>query len=203
MSFITEWIQQFDRWLLLLINSHHNAFWDNIMWFASGIPNWFPVYIFLFFLLIFTYKKNSWLLILLMLPLIIASDQLSSEVIKPWVQRLRPSHEPGLENLLHYVNNYHGGLYGFVSSHANNFCAGGTYLLLTAGKKIKWLPVLIVPVVLLVMYSRIYLGVHYPSDVFAGGLLGIFLGWITAKIFLHFKGQVEKDGEQLNSKPDV
>lgn len=183
---------EFDKWLLLLINSHHTSFLDRIMWFASGIANWFPLYIFILLLLIFSYKKQSWLLILLIFPLIIISDQLSSEVIKSLVQRLRPSHEPGLENLLHYVNNYRGGAYGFVSSHASNFFAVGSYLTLTASKKIRWLPLIIFPIVLLVTYSRVYLGVHYPSDIAAGGLLGIFLGWLTAKIYYRFYGTRKK-----------
>lgn len=186
MILMMEVMHEFDKWLLLLINSHHNSFWDSVMWFSSGITNWFPVYIFLFLLLIFTYKKQSWLLILLILPLILVSDQLSSTLIKEWAQRLRPSHEPGLENLLHYVNGYRGGLYGFVSSHASNFCAGATYLTLTAAKKIKWLPWLLFPIVLLVIYSRMYLGVHYPSDIIAGGVLGVLLGWSVAKAYRHF-----------------
>ncbi len=188
MTTLIKLILEFDRWLLLLINSHHSLFLDKIMWFASGIANWFPLYIFILLFLIFTYKKQSWLLILLIFPLILISDQLSSEIIKPLVQRLRPSHEAGLENLLHYVNNYHGGAYGFVSSHACNFFAVTTYLSLTASKKIRWLPLIMFPVASLVAYSRIYLGVHYPSDIAAGGLLGIVLGWLMAKIYYKFYG---------------
>jgi undecaprenyl-diphosphatase len=191
MTTLIKLILEFDKWLLLLINSHHSSFLDRIMWFASGIANWFPLYIFILLFLIFAYKKQSWLLILLIFPLIVISDQLSSEIIKPLVQRLRPSQEPGLENLLHYVNNYHGGAYGFVSSHACNFFAVATYLSLTASKKIRWLPLIMFPVVLLVIYSRIYLGVHYPSDIAAGGLLGIFLGWLMAKIYYRFTARVK------------
>jgi undecaprenyl-diphosphatase len=186
-------LTELDKWLLLLINSHHNSFWDSMMWFASGIINWFPVYIFLLFLLIYKFRKQSWLLILLVIPLIFVSDELSSEVLKPLVHRLRPSHEPGIENLLHFVSGYRGGLYGFVSSHACNFFAVATYLHLTASGKISWLPFLMYPIVLLVIYSRIYLGVHYPSDVIAGSLLGALLGWLTARIYNHFRKPAQKE----------
>lgn len=179
-----EQIRKLDKDLLLFINSHHNSFFDSIMWFASGKVSWFPLYASIIILLIVKYKKQSWLLILLITPLIVVSDQLTSGILKPLTQRLRPSHEPGLENLLHYVNNYRGGLYSFPSSHACNFFAGVTYTCLIATKKIKWLPYLLVPVALLVCYSRLYLGVHYPSDVFCGALLGIFLGWVFSKIYL-------------------
>ena len=176
-------IQNIDTWFLLLINSHHNSFVDHVMWFASGISNWFPLYLVILVFIIITYKKDSWLVILLILPLILLSDQLASGVIKPWVHRLRPSHEPGLENILHYVRNYRGGLYGFVSSHSANFFAAGTYLMMTVAKRIKWLPLVIIPVVGLVIYSRMYLGVHYPSDIICGAILGILLGRMKAAIY--------------------
>jgi undecaprenyl-diphosphatase len=190
---MTRLLMELDKWLLLLINSHHNSFWDSIMLFASGIINWFPVYIFLLFLVIYKFRKESWLLILLVIPLIFASDELSSAVLKPLVHRLRPSHEPGIEYLLHFVSGYRGGLYGFVSSHACNFFAVAIYLHLTASGKIRWLPFLMYPIVFLVIYSRIYLGVHYPSDVIAGSLLGALLGWLTAKIYNRFRKPPQKE----------
>src|ERR1017187_599755 len=190
---MTRLLMELDKWLLLLINSHHNSFWDSIMLFASGIINWFPVYIFLLFLVIYKLRKESWLLILLVIPLIFASDELASAVLKPLVHRLRPSHEPGIEYLLHFVSGYRGGLYGFVSSHACNFFAVAIYLHLTASGKIRWLPFLMYPIVFLVIYSRIYLGVHYPSDVIAGSLLGALLGWLTAKIYNRFRKPAQKE----------
>lgn len=178
-----EQIKKLDEEILLFINSHHNSFFDSIMWFASGKWSWLPLYAFIIILLIIKFKKRAWLMILLIIPLIIASDQLSSGLLKPLTQRLRPSHEPGLENLLHYVDNYRGGLYSFPSSHATNFFALVTYLCLITAKKIKWFACLLVPVALLVCYSRMYLGVHYPSDVLCGAMIGAFLGWIFSKIF--------------------
>ena len=176
-------IQNIDNWFLLLINSHHNHFMDRVMWFASGMSNWFPLYLVIMIFIALAYKKESILLILLIVPLILLSDQISSSIIKPLVHRLRPSHEPGLENILHYVNHYRGGLYGFVSSHSANFFAVGTYLVMTASKRLRWLPLIIVPVTGLVIYSRMYLGVHYPTDILCGAILGILLGRMMAAIY--------------------
>ncbi len=192
---MVEQIKKFDKELLLFINRHHNSFFDSIMWFASGIMSWFPLYAFIIILLIVKFKKKSLLLILLIIPLIMISDQLTSGILKPLTERLRPSHQPGLKNLLHYVDTYRGGLFSFPSSHACNFFAWVTYVGLIAGKRIKWLPYLLIPVALLVSFSRLYLGVHFPSDVFCGALLGIFLGWVFSKLYfgldhLFFKNPV-------------
>ena len=178
-----EQIRKLDEEILLFINSHHNVFFDSIMWLASGKWSWLPLYAFIIIFLIIKFKKSAWIMILLIIPLIIASDQLSSGLLKPLTQRFRPSHAPGLENLLHYVNQYRGGLYSFPSSHACNFFAGVSYTCLVAAKKIKWLPYLLFPVAILVCYSRMYLGVHYPTDILGGAVLGAFLGWIFSKIF--------------------
>ncbi len=100
---IINWLEKIDKELLLFINGHHNPFWDKIMWFASGETSWYPLYAFILIVLIVKFKKQSMLLIFLILPLILISDQLSASVIRPLVMRPRPSHVPGLANLLHYV----------------------------------------------------------------------------------------------------
>ena len=179
-----ELIKNLDKEILLCINSHHNSFFDSLMWFASDKTSWIPLYVFLCILIILKFKKSAWLLFLLIIPLIVASDMLTSEILKPLTGRLRPSYQPGLENLLHYVNNYRGGLYSFPSSHAANTFALITYLCLITAKKIKWFLYILVPFAVLVSYSRIYLGVHYPSDVLVGAIIGVLLGWIFYKIYI-------------------
>lgn len=111
------------------------------MWFASSITGWFPFYAFLIILLIIKFKKKTWLIMVLIIPLILTSDTLSSSILKPLIHRLRPGHHPALENLLHYVNHYRGGLYSFPSSHATNFfCLGHLSLASNCNEfKVAWL----------------------------------------------------------------
>ncbi|HQS51010.1 MAG TPA: phosphatase PAP2 family protein [Daejeonella sp.] len=182
-----EWLKTIDEQLLIAINRHHSTACDHLMWFASGDKSWLGLYAFLLLLLIIQFKKQSWWLIVLIIPLIAVSDQLASSVLKPWVMRLRPSHEPALQNMLHYVNNYRGGTYGFVSSHSFNVFSIASYLSLTAMAKIKWIPWVLFPWALFVSCSRVYLGVHYPLDVLVPMILGILNGIGFAMIYHRFK----------------
>lgn len=176
----------------MLINRNHNVFWDKIMWFASGETSWYPYYFLLLLLLVFYYRKKSWLLIGLIIPLIFCTDQLASTVIKGMQIRYRPSHIPGIENLLHYVDNYRGGLYGFVSGHATNVSGITIYLTLLSKNKIRWLPYLLFAWAVLVCYSRIYLGVHFPGDVIGGIFFGSLTGWMFVLIYKHLESKFYK-----------
>lgn len=151
------------------------------MWHIAGKLEWIPLYIILLLLIIVRFKKQSAWIILAIIVLITLSDIISTRLIKDIVERYRPSHNPELEGLVHLVKNYHGGNYGFVSSHAANTFALATFVSLLF--KNKWLSGGLFIWAGIVSYSRIYLGVHYPGDILAGACLGILLAILVSKAF--------------------
>jgi undecaprenyl-diphosphatase len=108
---------------------------------------------------------------------ILVADQLSSGLIKHLVERLRPTREPALGDLIHTVNGYRGGMYGFVSSHAANSFAAITLISLIMRQRLVFFPLLVWA--LMQCYSRVYLGVHYPGDILGGIVVGVLAGWLV------------------------
>ena len=160
-----------DADILIWINGHHEAWLDEVMWRVSQTKVWIPVYVLLVGLI--AKKFRNWKAVLLILAgfgiAVGLSDFLCSGVLKPWVCRLRPTHEPALDPL-HLVYGYTGGRYGFCSSHAANTMAVG--LLFSLLYKDTRATVSLMTWVALISYSRMYLGVHYPTDIMAGLLVG-------------------------------
>lgn len=167
-----------DHQWFVAINSFHNSFFDEMMYWISYKYTWLPLYAFIIFLIIKRFKKQSWIILMSILITLLLTDQLSV-LIKDYFMRLRPSHNPLFENLIHLNHGIKGGLYGFVSSHAANTAGLSTFLILFPIFKSKKIVFLFIFWTLLVAYSRIYNGLHYPSDVMGGIILGFFIGWCT------------------------
>lgn len=171
-----------DQQLLLYLNSLNSPFWDSVMYAVSGKLIWAPLYLAILIYLGIRYKRKFIVILLFVILGITIADQTSVHLFKNLFQRLRPCHEPALEGLVHLVKGECGGKYGFVSSHATNSFYVALFSLLFIRK--RWFTICIVLWALIVGYSRIYLGVHYPGDVLCGSVLGALIGWGIYRLYL-------------------
>jgi undecaprenyl-diphosphatase len=178
-----NWLESIDRAILLFINGLNTPFLDEVMWFFSGKLSLIPFYL---ILLYFIKKENNWknfgLICLGVFVTVLISDQSSVHLFKEVFQRYRPSHNSEICYLLHYYeikpgDFYRGGIYGFISSHAANYFAMLGFILPLFSRNYKVLKVIAILIGIFVSLSRVYLGVHYPSDVLIGATLGLIIGW--------------------------
>lgn len=164
---------------------------DPIMSFLTRIMAWLPLYLVLIYWVIKTFKGNAWIYLVGAAVAIASADQFTSALMKPFFARLRPSHEPTLEGLVHLVNHYRGGLYGFASGHAATTFAVATFVWLSlrhAYRHMAW----IFAWAVMMTYTRIYLGVHYPSDIVVGATIGCLFGTAVWKLTTTLEAKLEK-----------
>ena len=178
-----EQLLHIDTEILLAINGWHAPWADQLMWIISAKATWIPLYLLLIGLLVWRYRQPAptpikWLqkvpacvVMIVVIGLAVgAADFIASGILKDWVARPRPSRVPELEGVLHLVNGYKSGQYGFVSSHAANTMAVALLFSLIWRNKIATVGLMLW--VAANCYSRMYLGVHYPTDILGGLIVG-------------------------------
>ena len=178
-----EQLIHIDTEILLAINGWHAPWADRLMWIISAKATWIPLYALLIGLLVWRYRKSAsrsmkWLqkvpvcvvLIVVIAAAIGLADFIASGILKEWVARPRPTRVPELEGVLHLVNGYRSGRFGFVSSHAANTMACALLFSLIWRNKIATCGLMLW--VAMNCYSRMYLGVHYPTDILGGLIVG-------------------------------
>ncbi len=186
-----EKILELDKEVFLALNSYHNPWLDQLVTFLSSTSAWIPLYAFLLYLIIKNFRKETWMVLVAIAITIVLADQITSTVMKPFFARLRPSHEPGLEGLVHIVNHYKGRKYGFASSHAANTFGIATLMWLLLKSYRPWIALLFLWA-LLVGYTRVYLGVHYPGDILAGELVGFLCALAVYFLFTSLRNFLDK-----------
>ena len=183
-----EQLEIWDRALFLFLNSFHSSTLDIIMWNISGKLQWIPLYALLLYFILKKYRKQSWIIVLGAVAAVTLADQLSVNLFKEVFERWRPCHNIDLKEVVHLVNNKCGGQFGFVSSHAANTFAVAGLLGAFLSKRIFYL---LLTWASLVAYSRVYLGVHYPADIFGGAILGLLIALLIYIITTKFLKPLE------------
>ncbi|MPQ45667.1 phosphatase PAP2 family protein [Marinifilum sp. N1E240] len=170
-----ETLIQLDKELLIWLNSHNTPFWDVVMMFFTRKEFWIPLYLLLLYQIYkFKGKEAVWWILGAFL-LVFLCDQISTQLFKNVFERFRPSRDPSLKGMINLVSGYTGGRFGFVSSHATN--SFGFALFTSLLFKNRLYTFFVFSWSLLVVYTRIYLGVHFPGDIIGGMLLGLLLGF--------------------------
>jgi undecaprenyl-diphosphatase len=186
-----ETLENIDQSLFLHLNDVHAPWLDVVMWYVSWTATWIPLFV---FFLWYAYKRGGakfmFTLLVSAAICVALTDLISVHGFKETVQRYRPTHNTEIGHLVKTVvkpngEEYRGGIYSFVSSHAANF-GGITILIFLFFRRFSKAWYLLFPWLILIAYSRIYLGVHYPSDLIAGGLLGALIGLLIYSLVKKF-----------------
>ena len=178
-----EQILEYERKLFFWLNGSEYELFDHFLWLVSDKLVWVPWIICLLFVLFYKKKWKEAILIVVSIVLVITiADQVASGVFKPFFMRFRPTHHPDFMEDVKILFNYKGGRYGFASSHASNAFGIATFTALLFRN--RFFTVTICLFAILNAYSRIYLGVHFISDIVAGAIIGILAGIISYRLYL-------------------
>lgn len=168
-----------------------NSFLDTIMPVIRNKKTWIPFYFVLAFFIFKNFKvKNAITIIVLGVLCVVLSDVISSHVLKPFFHRIRPCDLEPFAQHINLILERCSGAFSFPSSHAANHFALGFLLALIFYKKTKWLSYLLILWASLICFAQVYVGVHFPSDVLGGALLGTciaLVGFFIYRKIIFFK----------------
>ena len=176
-----EALLNYDIELLIYLNNLGSVQWDGFWLVLTNKFSAIPLYLVLLYL---TYKKFGFrrlLYLLLFVGVLITLSDQTSNLFKYGFKRLRPCHDLGVAELIRLVKADCGGLYSYFSAHASNAMAVAVFFGLLLKGNYRFLYPILIIWALLVGYSRIYIGVHYPLDVLTGLLVGAFYAWLVHK----------------------
>lgn len=193
-----ERILEYESGAFLYLNGLHSPFLDQFMWLFTGKIVWLPVAIAIIFFLFYKnkdHRKEAFFTLMAIVLVVTLCDQFASGFCKPFFERPRPTKHPDFMNEVHTVFGYRGGRYGFISSHAANAFGFVTLTSLIFRNKIYSIAFFTWAVIN--SYSRIYLGVHFISDILPAVIAGTVFGWT---VYLLYKMACDKFiGEKYSS----
>ena len=187
-----------DKQMMLALNGSDSLYMDGVMKIYTSTAVWIPVALVLLFIVLKNNSPRAALLSVLAVVLtIVATDQMSSHLIKPFVARLRPCNDPAIMHLIDTVNGYRSGGYSFTSSHACN--SFGIFAIVALLIRHRGLSLSMLLWASINSFSRIYLGVHYPGDILCGALLGAAIGWVVYLVYRFIHNRVENTSVRITA----
>lgn len=182
-----------DRYLFLKINQEgKNSFFDLIMPFIREAKFWTPLYLLILLFVVLNFGKKAIWWVLTAACTVTFTDTLSSKIIKPLISRPRPCMEPDFSIKVRLLANYCGSNGSFTSSHAANHFGLAMFFYMTMRHIFPNGIYLFFVWAAAICYAQVYAGVHYPTDVIGGALIGMFAGWVAGKLFNSKVGLLQK-----------
>lgn len=179
-----ERLLELDKEFFILINNKwSNPVLDSTLPLLRVQLIWWPFYLFMLLLVLFNFRKTGIWWVLFAAATAGLTNIISSDFIKENVIRLRPCNDPAMAEQLRFLLSYRPQSSSFTSSHAANHFGLGAFFFLTLRKHIGNTAWIFFLWALLVVYAQVYVGVHYPIDVIAGGLVGSLFGYLSARSF--------------------
>jgi len=161
----------------------HTLFFDTFLPFVREPFVWLPFYFFLVLFTTINFKRRGAYWVLFFIANAGLSDYISSTILKGAFSRQRPCSDPSIANTVRFLVSYCPGNSSFPSSHAVNHFAAAMFIFTTFKKTVspKWAFIFLWAFA--VCYAQVYVGVHFPFDVFCGAIIGLILGYLPAKLF--------------------
>ena len=166
-----------DTRLFLWLTGLHTPAMDTVMWWISYIPLLGVIYALIGASMFYRRPWKAALVAFVFMCLAMgASDFVGASIIRPLVARMRPCNPDNpISGMVHILHDYRAGKYGFPSCHAANTFAVAVFYCLYRRK--RWITALMLAWAVVVCYSRICLGVHYPGDLLCGAAIGSLMAW--------------------------
>lgn len=196
-------IQDMDMQVLSLFNGSDNIMLDQMVQILTSGLTWIPLYVMLFFVVIRNNETMGQIALVVGSAIfcVLFADGLVDGIIKQLAERWRPSNDPTFKYMVQVVDDIRLKGYSFCSAHAANTMSLAVFFSLLVRSKL--LTITLVTWSLINCWTRLYLGVHYPSDILCGMMIGIVVGILVYllyyKIYLRISPKINYISNQYTS----